>query len=79
MSRSPGSDLAVRLWRLDRAALLPLVVAGLLATSAILAALGAPLAASAWLAVAALAAAVTAYLVALPREKATKHERGPAS
>jgi hypothetical protein len=65
LDRPGNTDRSVR-WQWLRLQI-PFVVAGLLATSVILAALGAPLATSAWLALAALAGAVTAYLVALPR------------
>jgi hypothetical protein len=54
-----------------------LVVAGLIATGAVLAAYAVHSAASAWLPAAALAAAVVAYLIALPRRAPAAAESAP--
>jgi hypothetical protein len=54
---------------------LPLLVAGLIAAGAVLAAFAVHQPASAWLTVAALAAAVAAYLIALPTLRRSRRSR----
>nr|MDQ2812520.1 hypothetical protein [Actinomycetota bacterium] len=57
---------------------LPMLVAGLLAGGAVLAAFAVHQASSAWLTLAGLAAAVAAYLLALPSRRRLEPGAGPA-